>query len=72
MAASLPSKLRMTTHTLCCGDDQTAELYAMNRLNPLSAEMFEKHLLICSPCVDRVEEAQEYIIMFLSANPTIH
>ncbi len=57
--------------TLSCADDQTAELYAMRRLNPLSAERFEEHLLVCSPCVDLVEEAQEYIAVFRAAVTTI-
>ena len=54
-----------------CVDDQTAELYAMNRLNPACVEVFEHHLLICSPCIDRVEDAQEYIAIFRAASVTL-
>ena len=61
----------MTNQTFSCVDDHTAELYSMNRLTPLAAEMFEEHLLICSPCVDRVEQAQEYITVFRAAVTTI-
>ena len=61
----------MTNETFSCIDDQTAELYAMNRLNPSSTDLFEEHLLVCSPCVDRVEEAQEYITVFRAAVTTI-
>ena len=57
--------------TVYCADDQTAELYAMNRLNPLSSEIFEEHLLVCSPCLDLVEEAQEYVEVFQAAVATI-
>ena len=62
----------MTNDNLSCVDDQTAELYAMNRLNPACADVFEKHLLICSPCIERVEDAQEYIAIFRAAAVTIH
>ena len=56
---------------LSCADDHTSELYAMRRLNPLSTELFEEHLLICSPCVDLVEDALEYIAVFRGAVTTI-
>ena len=61
----------MTNQSLSCADDQTAELYAMNRLNAVSAEMFEEHLLVCSQCVDLVEGAQEYIALFRAAVTTV-
>lgn len=57
----------MTNNNLSCADDQTAELYAMNRLNPASTETYEEHLLICSPCIDRVQGSQEYIVIFRAA-----
>ncbi len=43
----------------------------MNRLIPACAEVFEKHLLICSACIDRVEDAQEYIAIFRAASVSI-
>lgn len=50
-----------------CADDESAELYTMNRFNPAAAGAFEEHLLICASCVDRVEEAQDYILVFRAA-----
>lgn len=51
------------THISCC-NEETAERFAMNRLSASALEAFEEHLLICSPCVDRVEGIHEYIDAF--------
>lgn len=39
----------------------------MNRLNPVAAGDFEDHLMACPPCVDRVEEARDYVLLFRKA-----
>ena len=57
----------MTNVKLSCADDETAEWYAMNRLDPIAVEAFEEHLLICSPCIDRVMNCDEYIQLFRAA-----
>lgn len=50
-----------------CADEESAELYSMKRLNPAATDTFEEHLLICPPCVERVEDAQDYIAVFRAA-----
>ncbi len=57
----------MTNDNLSCADDQIVELYAMNRLDPTALEAFEEHLLICSSCIDRVTNTDEYILLFRAA-----
>lgn len=52
---------------ITCADDESAELFAMNRLNPAAAVDFEEHLIMCRWCADRVEEAQDYILAFRGA-----
>jgi hypothetical protein len=61
----------MTNHNLCCLTHHTAELYAMNQLKSTRAEVVEEHLLICSPCIDRVVEAGAYIGVFRAAAVSI-
>ena len=56
-------------HLSCCSHE-TAERFAMNRLGPSVMDAFEEHLLICSPCANRVEEAAEYVAVFRAAIST--
>lgn len=57
----------MASSTMSCVDDHTAELYALNRLDPVQVEAFEEHLLICPACLSLVEEADEYVMLFQAA-----
>jgi hypothetical protein len=39
----------------------------MNQLGSPATDALEEHLLACSTCVDRVEEAREYVSVFRAA-----
>lgn len=39
----------------------------MNRLSPSATNTVEEHLLVCSPCINRVEDATEYVALFRAA-----
>lgn len=54
-------------HHFSCYDYETAERFALNRLGPSIMEAFEEHLLVCSACVSRVQEATEYVAVFRAA-----
>lgn len=51
-----------------CSQNETAELYAMNRLNPDAWEAFEEHLLLCPACAKVVEFADEFVPLFRAAS----
>ena len=39
----------------------------MHRLGPSATAAYEEHLLMCSACVNRVEEASAYVAAFRAA-----
>ena len=44
----------------------------MNRLSPSATATVEEHLLVCSPCISRVEDATEYVALFSAAASAIN
>lgn len=67
LAGQLHYSQQMSPTLNHCSDDNTVELYALNRLSPATTDAFEEHLLICPACAARAEEADEYVLLFRTA-----
>lgn len=50
-----------------CLTEAEMEDYLANRLSGVTREVIEEHLLVCSKCLDTVEQEEEFAALFRSA-----
>ncbi|MBN9662663.1 MAG: zf-HC2 domain-containing protein [Acidobacteria bacterium] len=50
-----------------CLTEAEMEDYLANRLSGVTREVIEEHLLVCSKCLDSVEQEEEFAALFRSA-----
>lgn len=50
-----------------CISEDAIEQYAMNKLPESEMEPLEEHLLVCLPCQDRVQLADEFLAVLRAA-----
>lgn len=60
-------ELRVTDPRKAHPEEETLELYALGRLDEPELGEVEEHILICSPCQERLDEATEYIGLMRTA-----